>query len=74
MSPLEDLGTVIEADPELLDIRSGCFGRIGQHYCDRKHLAEARIVLVVQRTGFVCRVCNSLHSSRCLAITLHLAC
>jgi hypothetical protein len=70
----EDLTAILEAEPEVLVVGSGCFGRMSVPRSTRTWLRAAGIELVVERTGPACQTYNALRQTARVAAAFHLAC
>lgn len=70
----EDLEEVIEADPEVLVIGTGSYGRMSVPTGVRDLLEDNGIKLVVEKTESACEKFNEIASSKRAAAALHLTC
>jgi len=70
----KDLAEVLEAEPELLVVGSGCLGRLSIPPSTRAQLRASGIEIIVERSGPACRTYNALRLTRRVAAAIHLAC
>jgi hypothetical protein len=70
----EDLEAVIAAQPEVLVVGKGAYGRVRVAAETRQALQEAGIELVAQNTKKACQTYNELRLQQRVAAALHLTC
>lgn len=71
---IEDLGEVLEGDPEVIILGRGAFGRMKVPDDVRKWIAERGIELLVFRTEGARMAYNELRERRRVIAALHLSC
>lgn len=71
---IEDLEAVLEAQPEVLVVGTGAYGRMQVSEPTRQALAEHNIELLVAPTARACELHNELCGEQRVAAALHLTC
>ena len=69
-----DLEDVLAAEPDLLVVGQGAYGRMGVSDEARQTLEQAGIELVAEPTGQACETYNQLRDGKAVAAALHLTC
>lgn len=69
-----DLEDVLAAEPDLLVVGQGAYGRMGVSDEVRQTLEQACIELVAQPTKQACETYNQLRDRKAVAAALHLTC
>jgi hypothetical protein len=70
----DDLATVLNADPEILIVGQGAYGRMHVTSEANQALLAARIELIAQPTKQACQTYNQMRAQRRVAAALHLTC
>lgn len=69
-----DLEAILEAQPEVLVIGQGAYGRMLVPDATREELEAAGMEVVAQRTAEACQTYNRLQADKRVAAALHLTC
>jgi len=70
----DDLGPVLEAEPDLLIVGQGAFGRMKVPEETRQTIEAAGIELIVCPSAEACKTYNKTREQQVTAIALHLTC
>jgi hypothetical protein len=70
----EDLETVLEAQPDILVVGQGAYGRMAIDSETREALKQANIKLIAQPTEEACQTYNRLQKEENVVAALHLTC
>jgi hypothetical protein len=70
----DDLVTVLNADPEILIVGQGAYGRMHVTSETNQALQAANIELIAQPTEQACQTYNQMRAHRRVAAALHLTC
>lgn len=70
----EDLRQILEAQPDLLIVGQGAYGRMSITTEARSVLEQAGIKLIAQPTEQACHAYNQLREQQAVAAALHLTC
>ena len=70
----EDLAVVLDADPEILIVGQGAYGRMRVTPEAKQSLQAASIELITQPTEHACQTYNQVREQKRVAAALHLTC
>ena len=70
----DDLALVLDADPEILIVGQGAYGRMQVTSEANQSLQAANIELIAQPTEQACQTYNQMREQRRVAAALHLTC
>jgi hypothetical protein len=70
----EDLETVLEANPDILVVGQGAYGRMAIDSETKQALNQANIKLIAQPTEEACQTYNELQEQKKVVAALHLTC
>lgn len=70
----DDLTAVFEAQPELLIVGLGAFGRMSVSEQTRRTIESAGLEIIACPSGEACKTYNKLRQHRATALAIHLTC
>ncbi len=70
----DDLADVFEAQPDLLIIGQGAFGRMSVPEQTRRAIESAGLEIIACPSGEACKTYNKLRLQRATALAIHLTC